>query len=81
MPFTEALFYLCIETDLPHVLLIRTGYASYMPLHSFPRKDLTHSMFVWLFALLIFGFAPVFSNRSGTHGLHRKRAVRIIALR
>ena len=38
MPFTEALLYFCIETDLPHVLLIRTGYASYMPLHSFPHK-------------------------------------------
>lgn len=46
MPFTEALWYLSIETDLPHVLLICTGYASYMPLHSFPHKDLTHSMCV-----------------------------------
>lgn len=62
-------------------VLIRAGYASYTPLHLFPHKAWAYSILARFVYVTFFSFASVSSNRSGTHGLHRKRRVRTRAQR
>jgi len=62
-------------------VLIRAGYTSCTPLYPFPRKAWMYSILVWFVCVPLLSVAPVSSNRSGTHGLHRKRRVRTRAQR